>query len=37
MSDLRVGIGYDAHALVEGVPLVAVSRGTRTETWSRTR
>jgi 2-C-methyl-D-erythritol 2,4-cyclodiphosphate synthase len=22
MSDLRVGIGYDAHALVEGVPLV---------------
>ena len=22
MSELRVGIGYDAHALVEGVPLV---------------
>jgi len=22
VSDLRVGIGYDAHALVEGVPLV---------------
>ena len=46
MSGLRIGIGVDAHAFAEGVPLVLggvsidhsrASPGIRTETSSRTR